>query len=170
MLKPRKTEGKWRIIVPSFCVTNLRAAQAKRHFTDVLRYTQIFCHAYISLYRFLHTFWYITMSNYASIKNNWYKSYVTIATNAIGRVCVVMSRQRRPISCSKNSWCNAKSYKMYFYVTNKDLPILWQYWNLLKRRGFFSYQGNFGVKTNTHWTVGMQEIILKLLEIILKLL
>ena len=40
-------------------------------------YINIFRHTYISLYRFLYIFWYITMSNYASIKNNWYKSYVT---------------------------------------------------------------------------------------------
>ena len=36
-------------------------------------------HTYISSYRFLYIYWYITMSNYASIKNNWYKSYVTTA-------------------------------------------------------------------------------------------
>ena len=53
--------------------------QATCHFTYVFLCINIFRHTYISLYRFLYIFWYITMSNYASIKNNWYKSYVTTA-------------------------------------------------------------------------------------------
>ena len=37
--------------------------------------------------------------------------------------------------------------KFYFsYVNNKAFPILLQSWNLLKRRGFFRYQGKSGVK------------------------
>ena len=62
-----------------------RFGRSVRHFYCVLLGINIFCHTYISLYRFLYIFWYITMSNYASIKNNWYKSYVTAAMNASGR-------------------------------------------------------------------------------------
>ena len=56
-----------------------------RQFPCVFLATNIFCHTYISLYVFLHIFWYKTLSNYASIKNNWYKSAVIEPRNVIGR-------------------------------------------------------------------------------------
>ena len=61
-------------------------AAVMRHFPSVFLGFNIFCHAYISLYRFLYIFCYITVSNYASMKSNWYKSSVARATNAIGLV------------------------------------------------------------------------------------
>ena len=76
MFVQSKTYLKWQVAWDKACVI----------FPYVLLATKIFCHTYISLYRFLYIYWYIMLSNYASIKNNWYKSSVTRATNAIGRV------------------------------------------------------------------------------------
>ena len=57
----------------------------KRHVIFVMfSFVQSSFVIFINLYRFLYILWYITLSNCASIKNNWYKSYVTRARNAIG--------------------------------------------------------------------------------------
>ena len=39
-------------------------------FSVLFLHINICCHKYISLYRFLYIYWYITKSNYASTKNN----------------------------------------------------------------------------------------------------
>ena len=98
--------------------------KVKCHFRSVFRSIQIFCHTYIAFYRFLYIFWYITMPNYTSIKNNWCKSYVTRTTNAIGRAVLwrhdssfPASRHLLPISYLDHDLTPVLEYQQNYPIT-----------------------------------------------------